>query len=393
MLISDSPIYNISLRELRRIGKSKTLYLLLVILPILLFIFLSLIYKNGVVRDLPIAIYDEDNSELSRLVIRSIDATPSMEATETINSIEEIKTEFRKGNIQGAFYFPPDFEKNIKAGKNSTVVVYKNTANLVIGNLILKDGSTAIRTISAGALLKKLKARNMHAEKAMNFINPIRIETHYLFNPAYNYFNYLIPGILPMLLQMIIMVSACITMNNEFAQNTFSSLLKEANGKITNIIIGKALPHILISTATALGIIGIIFPLFGVQIEGSYFGLLGLFVLFIITSFSLGFAISCIFNSQLMATELAVIINTPAFLFSGFTFPNWSMPALHNLYSQLIPFTHFLKGYIKIYQMGAPIKYITPQVISLLLFLFPSLIISIVFLKIRSKEHHNLCEN
>jgi ABC-2 type transport system permease protein len=392
-MFREFPIYKISVREIKRIGKSKTLYLLLIILPILLFIFLSFIYKNGVARDLPVAVFDEDRSELSRLITRSIDATASMQVIKSFNSIDEIKSGFRKGLIQGAVYFPADFEKNVKTGKNSTVVVFKNTSSLVIGNLILKDASTTIRTISAGALLKKLQSRNMHIEKAMNIVNPVRVETHYLFNPAYNYFNYLVPGVLPMFLQMIIMVSSALLMNSEFNMNTYAGLYKIANGKITNIIIGKALPHILINTVTVFGIIGIIFPLFGVQIEGSIFILLGFFLLFIAASFALGFAISCIFNSQLMATEAAVFINTPAFIFSGFTFPNWSMPPFHRLYAQLSPFTHFLQGYIKVYQMGAPFKYIMPQIESLLLFLVPSLIVSYVILRVKSSELKNLREN
>lgn len=382
-IVTGSPLLKILIRELRRITEKKTIYLLSVVLPVILFLVLALIYKNGVVRDLPVAIYDADNSTLSRLLSRSIDAASSMAVTRHVNSLEELKREFLKGHIQGAFYFPLNMERDIKRGTGSSMVIFKNTSSLIIGNMIYKDGVTVAKTVSGGVLLKKLRSKGLSEAQAMNIINPIRIETQSLYNPEYNYLQYLVPGLLTALFQMIIMISAVLIISSEFTHNTFEELVHLSGNNTFTIILGKSIPHIAIHTATALGLIGIIFPMFSIEVNGPVLLTLAFIEYFILTSFFLGFLLSCSFREQLFATEVALFINTPAFIFSGFTFPLWGMPALHNYFAQLIPFTHFLSGFIKIYQMGAPIKYVAPEFLRLSVFLVVS--VSASFFVLRHK--------
>lgn len=383
------PFLKIAAREINRIAERKTIYLLSIILPIVIFLFISLIYKNGVLRNLPVAFYDADNSEISRLIIRSIDATASMEIAESLQSVEEIKKEFQKGNIQGAIYIPKGLEADLKSGKNSSVVLFKNTSNLIIGNTIYKDGLTTIKTISGGILLKKLRSKGMYYNAAMNLVNPIRTETLPLYNPNYNYENYIIPGLLIALLQMIIMIAAVLIISSEFTHNTFPELQELAGNNIAIILFGKSLPHLFIHIATVLGIIGIIFPLFNIPVTGSVFWTILFLIYFVITSFFVGILISSIFHEQLFATEVALFINTPAFIFSGFTFPLWGMPALHNYFAQIIPFTHFVTGFMKIYEMGAPVKYLLPEIIKLSIFLFASIIASLIVLKYQIRRYYS----
>lgn len=378
--LTGSPLLKIVLREVSRITEKKIIYLLSVVLPLTLFLLLALIYKNSVVRDLPVAVYDADNSSISRMLTRSIDASSSMEVTRHVYSLEELKSEFLKGHIQGAFYFPKNMERDLKRGSGSTMVIFKNTSSLIIGNMIYKDGVTIARTVSGGVLLKKLRSKGLTETQAINVINPIRIETQSLYNPGYNYLSYLIPGLLTAMFQMIIMISSVLIVSSEFAHNTFQELIELSGGSTFRIILGKSLPHLALHTATSLGLIGIIFPVFSVEINGSVLLTLAFLEYFILVSFFFGFLLSCLFHNQLAATEAALFINTPAFIFSGFTFPLWGMPALHNYFAQLIPFTHFLSGFLKIYQMGTPLRYVMPEFLRLSIFLVVSLSASFIAL-------------
>jgi ABC-2 type transport system permease protein len=221
----------------------------------------------------------------------------------------------------------------------------------------------------------------MHPEKAYNIIQPIKVETKSLYNPNYSYLNYLVPGLLACMLQMIIMLSGVLIISSEFVHNTFPELLELSDKKVLNIILGKSLPHLAFHFVTAIAIIGVIFPIFNLHIHGEIFGLLVFFLIFIMASFFMAFMISSLFHDQMFATELALFINTPAFLFSGFTFPLTSMPLLHNIFASIIPFTHFLYGYLMLYQMGTPLSYALEFVGKLLMFIIISLIVLIFSLK------------
>jgi ABC-2 type transport system permease protein len=82
----------------------------------------------------------------------------------------------------------------------------------------------------------------------------------------------------------------------------------------------------------------------------------------------------------MVATEMAVFINTPAFIFSGYTFPLWGMPKFHAAFAQIMPFTHFLTAFIKVYQMGASIDHIGGELLRLSMFVILSLVVSLVWL-------------
>ncbi|MFH0733819.1 MAG: ABC transporter permease [bacterium] len=381
-----SPILKIAEREFYRITDRKTLFLLSVILPVFIFTFFALIYKNEIVRDLPVGILDFDNSNTSKLITRYIEASSYLKIGGYYNNIEEIKAGIRSGKLQGAICFPYNMETDIKIGKPVAITVFKNTVNLVVGNLILKDASTIIKTVSGGVLLKKLKSKSMHSDKAYNIVNPIKIETKSLYNAHYSYLNYLVPGLLACLFQMVIMLSGVLIISSEFVHKTFHELVELSNKNVFAIVIGKSLPHIIFHLITTIAIIGVIFPIFNIHIAGSTIGLLVLFLFFIMASFFPAFMISCLFHDQLFATELALILNTPAFLFSGFTFPLPSMPFLHNIFADIIPFTHFLYAYLMIYQMGTPFSYIFNYLLILSVFIVVSLIVIIISLKKQMKN-------
>lgn len=380
-------IHKIIIREFKRIRERKTLFLLEIIFPIILFFLFSEIYKEELIREMPIAIYDADNSSLSRTISQFIDSSPTLEITESLNSIDEVKNEFLKGRIKGAFVIPRNFEKDVKSGQSSTVIVYKNSSNILVGNYILKESAAIIKTVSGGALLKKLRSSGLSKEKAMAIVNPIQIETASLYNPNYSYENYLMPGLVTFTLQMMVMLAAVIVISSEYSHHSFNELVNLAGNSPYKILLGKSIPHLLIHFGSITLIIGIIFPLYNITIHGSIFTVFTLMVTFIFASFFFGLLISAIINDQLLATEIAVFINTPAFIFSGFTFPIWGMPFILTIFAQVLPFTHFLKAFLKVYQMGASFSDVSNEIIILSLFGIISILGILITLKIKMQKH------
>jgi len=97
MKAHNSATIRVMKREWQRIGERKTLYLLSIVLPILLFTFFGYIYYNGVLRDIPVAVFDADNSEMSRLIIRAIESTSAFRIVEYSHSVGDIKEGFQRG--------------------------------------------------------------------------------------------------------------------------------------------------------------------------------------------------------------------------------------------------------------------------------------------------------
>lgn len=379
-------------RELIRIADRKTLYLMSIVLPIIVFSIYALIYKEEIIREIPVAIFDQDNSAISQKIIEQVESSSSLRIVKYDFSIDEIKNDFYEGKIQAAFFIPKNFEIDIKSGKSSSVVVYKNSSNLIISNIILKDASTIIKTVSGSVLLKKIRSKGNNYSKAMDIVNPIRLETAVLYNPNYSYSNYLVPGLIGFTLQLLIMICSVLVFSSEFTHETFGELILASNNDATAIILGKMIPHFLIHFANILLIVGILFPIFNIKIYGSILTLIFLYALFVLASLTIALAISSIIHDQQFATEIAVFYNTPAFIFSGFTFPLWAMPAVHSAIAQIMPFTHFLTASIKAMQMNLTISYMKNEIIALSLFVIFSVAVIYLAINYQIKKYSRVSE-
>jgi ABC-2 type transport system permease protein len=357
------------------------MYLLIVLLPVVVFTFFAYLYRNALVREIPIVVYDEDQTEMSRLLIRYFDATSSMAIERNVNSLEELRNEILSGNAYAGFYFPARMEEDIKSGKHSDVVILESAANMITGNTIMRDALTISKTVSGGILLKKIRSNGWTQEQAIDAINPVTLEVQSLFNPNYSYLNYLVPGLMIAILQMIIMATSVLVINSEFNDNTFLELVRLAGGRVVPMMIGKSLPHIALHSVTMIATIGIIFPLFGIVINGSIIFTILFSVFFVMAVVAVSMFLSTLFHDQMFASEVMLILGTPAFLFSGFTYPGWAMPMLHQWWAQLLPSTHFLLGFLKVYQMDVPVRFMIPEVLKLGLFLIGSFVLTYVVLK------------
>lgn len=379
-------IFNIIRNEFNQIKNSRITVFLYSLFPLITFLCFSIVYQNEIIRDIPVAIVDNDKSDFSRTIIQYIESSPSMKIVGYSKTEKELQEEFLKGKIHGAFYFPSGLNTMIKSGKQSDVVMYIDASNIIISNTLLNDGTKILKTVNAGILLKKLKSAGMNENQAMNLINPIKVETNVLYNPNYSYMTYLIPGLTTFILMMVVILGAVPIINHKILGEDFQAELKMTKGKIIPLLIGKSVPHLLFHFANVLILVGIIFPIFHINVKSSVLITLLYLFFFMIVSFSFGIMLSSLIPKRTLATEIALFVLTPAFIYSGLTFPLWAMPEIHQIIAKLIPFTYFLSGFIKLYEMNASISYLKSEIIVLLTFFVIAFLISILSIRIRLKK-------
>jgi ABC-2 type transport system permease protein len=364
-------------KEIKRAFNVKNL-LIAVAAPLAAAIFFSFLYSNEIARDLPIGIIDSDNSELSRTIVRYLDASNYMQISKTVDSFNQIENELSSGRLEAVFFIPKNLEKNVKAGIPENIVVYKNTANIVTGNMILKDASTIIRTVSAGIFIKKNQAKGESFNASLSLANPINIESKPLFNETYSYSFFLVPGLIFVTLQLAVMLSSVISNDN-----------KSSEGEGESNFFSRLIVQLLIQYINLAALLLLILPFFNFDFYNNFFPLFILFTLLIITSASLSIFISTVSNNELLNTEIVLLLNTPAFLFCGLTYPLNLMPDLHNWFAQIIPFTHFLEGLLKTNYMNSSIFYAAREVNLLIGYTLVILIISYFVINQKKKKRLN----
>lgn len=380
-------ILQIIIREFLRLKKRPAAWVLLLVIPIGIFFYLGAIYEEGAIENVPIAVLDLDHSDLSRKVINNIEASPRLNIIKFLNSNDNIDDIFiNHRDVKGFYVIPKGFQKNIFRGEQEKLVVYTNSSNIIYGNLIYKEAASFINTMSAGINLNTFKLQGIPHEKAVKMVMPIKVITKPLFNSYYNYLYYLIPGLTTVLLQMIVFLLAARSINSEYTNDTFIELLRLTKGSIFKIISGKFLTYTLLGFIVAIFIFSVVHPLLGIPASENTVPFLGVVLVFVMANAMLGIMISTIFKNEAIAMDVSFVYNSPAFVFSGFTFPMMAMPAFSAWYAQLIPYTHFLNAFLKGMEMNTPFPYLAQPTINLLLFVLTGYIVTISIFMFRNKK-------
>lgn len=380
-------ILNIVIREFLRLKKRPAAWVLLLVIPIGVFFYLGAIYEEGAIERVNIAVLDLDHSDLSRKVIQNVEAAPKLHIVKFLNSNDVIDDVFLNyPEIKGFYVIPKNFQKNIYGGKQEKLLVYTNSSNIIYGNLIYKEAATFINTMSAGINLNSFKLHGIPHEKAMKMVMPIKVITKPLYNSYYNYLYYLVPGLTTVLLQMIVFFLAARSINSEYTNDTYNELLELTKGSIFKIIFGKLFTYTLLGFLVAIFIFSVVHPLLGVPSSESTLPFLWVALVFVMTNAMLGMMISTIFKNEAIAMDVSFVYNSPAFVFSGFTFPIMAMPTFNAWYAQLIPYTHFLNAFLKGIEMNTPFSFLVQPVINLLLFFLVGYLVTTTILLIRNKK-------
>ena len=371
-------------REMALIGSSKSNRNLLLIVPLVVFLLLGFIYQKGALREISVAVFDEDHTTLSRTIIQFIDASPAMKITYSLSSQDDLTKFFLQHDERAIFRIPRNLMNDVIKGKASRVQVLTNSNNIVFGNILLREAYMISGTVSAGASIQRLQAEGLTEKQAFNLALPIRVNSKPLFNPIYNYLYYLLPGLMTVLLQMIMFFVATRAINSEFVNGSFDDLVEISGGSALNILVGKALAYFFVGFGLIM-FIAIVFMFFGIPFKEKEMELILLFSYFILVNIFLGLMLSATLDDEIMSLDIAFFYNSPAFVFSGFTFPLFGMPFFDTLYAQFIPYTHFLHAFFKLYQVGTPFSYIKPELFVLSIFLFTAMFTAWLALHIRIK--------
>lgn len=376
----------IMVREWKRIFSIPNFYVVLLVIPPIIFLFYGFIYQKQFARELPMAVWDEDGSSVSRTLTDMMEQNENIHFTQVVFSNAEIEKLMKEGKIFGAVHFPKNMEADAKKNHQSNITLYTNGAYLVPAKMIYKGAAEIIIKGGLAVVLQKAEKQGMAADKANTLVQPIKLNTTVLYNPEFNYQLYLTPGLVTVGLQMALIVASVLILNLEFKKETIDSLL-EISTSSSQIIIGKMLAHLCIAWLLFILISFVVFPVFYLDKPETDFSFFILYTLLALSCIGIGMMLSAISNNLLFVVDVALFFTSPAFVFSGFTFPRWAMPWYGQIYADIMPYTHFLDGFIKLYFMELPLQYATPEMIRLMVFIGITFPITIVLFQRKINQY------
>lgn len=360
-------------REMKRLLKSRQIRLIAVVIPLLLMLFFVLLLRNITLKELPIALCDEDHTPLSRQLTRMVEAAPAIRIAYEVHSTEIAQELLRDGQIWGFVLIPRNFERHIYEGVPATLCSYLTGTNLSANGALQRDLQLVILNFSASIEIEKYCVRGLSTNQAMSRVQPIRLIVHPLFNPTLNYAIYLGPSFLAMMFLLSVLLTSIWVIGDELRQGTAAMWYSTAKGSLMGALIGKLIPYTGIHLLVAQLMFLLLFLGLDLPLEGSLWRLQAATLLLVLSYQAIGLMLVSATRNLRLALSLGGGYGVAAFSFSGLTFPISAMYPIIRGLSHLSPFTAYTKIMIGTTLSGTPTHDLLPEFATMTLFLLTPL--------------------
>ena len=354
--LTDTPLLKVMRRETRRIADSWVLIFSTIISPIVAFLIIIWLFSDGVVRDLPLAVVDLDQTAFSSKVTRMVDATPVCNVKWQLHDLAEAKQMMEEGKIEAIVVLSADLEAKIMNNQTSAIAVYINNTNVVKGGALKSGLYTTLSTISAGVKVQIAIKKGQTPAQALGNARPVKVNTHLLFNPFGNYSYFLVLGLLPLLAVVFIFLGSVYALGMEFKEGTAGELISLADGRVGIAMAGKMLPYTFLFFMDMMIMNIFLIKTLGTPVHGSLFLILISELLLIISYKLLAVLFIKLTANLRLSLSLGSAYTMMALTFSGLTFPTIAMPFLAKLFSLIFPYTFWLHIFMSQTLRGEPIS-------------------------------------
>ncbi|WP_261319866.1 ABC transporter permease [Rhizobium leguminosarum] len=338
------------------------------ILPLLLMGLLAVVFSAGLATRLPIAVLDLDGTDLSRTIIRTVDATPDTAVASRVSDLAEGRQLILSGQVRGLLMLPRNLERDVYGGRRPEVVFFYNTQTMTSGNLVLRGINSSVPAVAAGIRLSLRTAEGQPLEAAQAALAPIPVQVNPLFNPTLNYAHFLLAALLPSVLQVIIVTTMAYAVGLDAETPHRLCVLRRLGGGLWPAMAGKILPYTLLFLVV-LGISDwVLFGVLDMPLRGNRYLLILAGVLLILADQFIGVLLALLLRPMASAISIGTLLMAPAFGFMGIGFPRIGMNAFAYYWGQMIPGTWYLMARIDQTIRGTPLR-LSCKPIAVLLFM------------------------
>jgi len=330
------------------------------------------------VDNVPLAVWDQDNTPYSREYISYFCGSPYFSMKKRIANYSQLEESINKGEVLAGLVIPVGFGGKIHAGQSAFAQLIidgsdSNTATIALGY------AEAIN----GIFSRKVALKISYNSRWVDVAEPIKIVPRVWYNQELKSRNYIIPGLIAVIMMVIAALLTSLTVAKEWENGSMEQLISTPI-KVEEFMIGKILPYFAIAMLDVLLAVVLGKFLFKVPLRGNIALLFFMASIFLTGALFLGLLISIATKNQLLANQVALITTfLPSFLLSGFMYSIDNMPKALQIITHVIPARYFISLLKGIYLKGVGLKILYGD--ALLLGLFAALVILAAKVKLKKK--------
>jgi len=315
---------------------------------------LLLLYGYALTLDVdhvPLVVWDQSESQTSREFISRFTGSRYFALVSHVRNYREVEQAIDSGEALMALIAPRDFAQHIESGRAASVQVIVDGSDSNTATIAMGYADVVAQTYSQDVAMHRVQQTGGTVLRP-----PLDLRPRVWFNADLESKNYIIPGLIAVIMMIIAALLTSLTVAREWERGTMEQLISTPV-KGRELILGKLLPYFAIGMFDVLLAVLMGELLFHVPLRGNVAVLFGMAAIFLAGSLSLGMVLSIVTKSQLLASQLAMMLTfLPAYLLSGFISSISNMPKALQLLTYLVPARYFVTLLKGIYLKGVGLE-------------------------------------
>ena len=359
-----SALRAIARKEFIQIRRDKATIYMVLIFPVMMLI----LYGYGIrydVTSVPMTVFDQDGTHHARQYVERFARSPYFEVRDYVNNYRDLQRDIDRGDSRVGLVIPADFGQRLGSRREAVVQVIVDGADNNTATIAMSYVSQITRAYSSFILVQQMEALLRQTQLP---IPAVEVEPRIWFNPNLESVQFIVPGIIAVIMMMVGTLLTAVTIVKEKEQGTIEQIVSSPIGRY-ELMMGKVLPYAILAYLDFLLIVGASYFLFGVEIKGSLLLLLTTALFYLIGVLGMGILVSTSTETQMAAMMTAIFTSMlPSILLSGFIFPIRQMPRVLQVITTVVPARYFIEILRDIYLKGLGIEYFWKEAIYILLF-------------------------
>jgi len=366
-----------------------------IIMPIFMMVMTGYIFPSGTsLKNIALGVVENDKGEISQNIVTVLENMKLGDKNDSIfllerqpGNLEGAKEELKRGNLNAILIIPEGFSSNMERGQQGILTLIIDQSNPQISSILTGIIERIIDGLASKVAIEKLvgmMATELPTDKPaprgstiapflqsqpnpQALIKPFIIKTEGLVPGEQNYFQFMAPGIIAMVVVMAVMIGLAASISREKELGTLDGILVAPIPRLC-IILGKALSQTTRGLLQGSIVLLLSIFLFGVKIYGSIPLVVLLLFLGVFSFIGLGILISALAAEQETAMMIMMTLTFPMIFLSGVFFPIEQMPGFMQIISRILPLTYAIEALRKVIILGAGISSLGKELIILITF-------------------------
>lgn len=357
----------LAMKDLAVFFRDRMMLISFVAMPIFMMVMMGFIFPSqNSLKNAPLGIVNLDQgpmgAQITAAFTQPIPGQTSIFEIDYPKNQDDAINQIKKQTINGAIVIPSDFSADIAAGQQATVTIISDQSNPQLSAMlssVLDSLMSAISTKMGETMVASLSG--VAPSQALTMVQPFTVQSVGVVPGNPNYFQFMAPGIMAMVVMMAAMIGLAGSISRERELGTLDGIISAPISRLS-IVLGKSLAQVIRGLLQAVLTLVLAVLVFGVVVQGSL-ALLALLLLLTVFSFiGLGVIISSVASQQETAMTIMMTLTFPMLFLSGAMFPIQQMPTVMQWISKVLPLTYAVSALRKCIVLGTGISGMMPEI-------------------------------